>query len=286
MKIMYLQCGLGNQMFQWAFLRYLQRHGHSKIRIDASAPSLHKHTGFELYRIFPGIEATGLLIPYAVGRPLHLLSDVLKKGFRHSLETEGEGEAMTRLPRGKPWLRGYWQQARFAAEVREQLLRDFAFTEPADEKNRELLRQIDGCEAVSVHVRGGDYRDPQSQNRFGGVCTPEYYRQAIRRVCERVSDPVFFVFSDDPDYAREILDSGAEMVFVAHNTGAESYRDMQLMSRCRHHIVANSSFSWWGAWLDPRADKTVYAPTPWFQNIGTAETERILPAEWIKIAVN
>ncbi len=149
-----------------------------------------------------------------------------------------------------------------------------------------MLRRIDGCEAVSVHVRGGDYRDPQSQNRFGDVCTPEYYRQAIRRVRERVSDPVFFVFSDDPDYAREMLGELGDAVYVTHNTGPESYRDMQLMSRCRHHIIANSSFSWWGAWLDPRADKTVYAPARWLNNNPTITSESILPDEWIKIAVN
>ena len=283
MKIMYLQAGLGNQMFQWAFLRYLQHHGHTEIRIDASAPSLHKHTGFDLYRIFPAIKATGLLIPYWVGRPLHLLSDVLKKGFRHSLESEGEGPDKTLLPGGKPWLRGYWQEARYAEAVREQLLRDFVFTEPTDETNRELLCRIDGCEAVSIHVRGGDYLAPATRDTFSGICTPEYYREAIRRVRKKIADPVLFVFSDDPDYARQVLGEVGEAVYVTHNTGQESYRDIQLMSRCRHHILANSTFSWWGAWLDPWMDKTVHAPARWLNNHYTVTADRILPDEWIKI---
>ncbi len=118
---------------------------------------------------------------------------------------------------------------------------------------------------------------------FGSICTPDYYREAIRRVREKVENPVFFVFSDDPDYAREMLGDLGEAVYVTHNTGAESYRDMQLMSRCRHHIIANSTFSWWGAWLDPWPGKTVCAPARWLQGDDRVTAGQILPADWIKI---
>ena len=285
MKIMYLQGGLGNQMFQWSFLRYLQKAGRTDVRMDASAASLRVHTRFDLYRIFPAIKATGLLIPYWVGRPLHLAGEFLKRGFGLCLETAGEGPDHTVIPKGKLWLRGYWSEARSIETVREELLRDFTFTEPTDGKNRELLRRIDGCEAVSVHVRGGDYLEPRHQRRYGGFCTPAYYREAIRRVREKVADPVLFIFSDDPDYARQVLDEVGEAVYVIHNTGLESYRDMQLMSRCRHHILANSTFSWWGAWLDSRPEKSVYSPAQWLhQSPGEAPAEeRLLPAEWIRI---
>jgi hypothetical protein len=283
MKILYLQGGLGNQMFQWAFLRYLQSKGRTDIRMDGSAPSLHRHTAFDLYRLFPAIAASGLLIPYRKGRTLHLLGEGLKRVFGCSLETEGHGEDHAVIPRGKLWLRGYWQQARLAGRVREELLCDFAFTEPTDERNLELLRRIDASHSVSVHVRGGDYLEPRQRISFGNLCTPEYYRQAIDRIRATVDHPRFFVFSNEPEWARKVLGDGGEMVYVSHNTGMESYRDMQLMSRCRHHIVANSSFSWWGAWLDPRADKQVYAPAKWIHNHGENFTDLILPGDWIRV---
>ena len=279
---MYMQCGLGNQMFQYAFLKYLEKQRHTAIRMDASAASLHKHTDFDLYRLFPAIASSGRLIPYWKGRMLHLWSDVLKKGFHHSLETRGEGPDHTVIPPGKSWLRGYWQNARFAEAVCGELLHDFTFTEPTDETNIALLRRIDSSRSVSIHVRAGDYLEPEQQLTFGGICTPAYYREAIRRIRATVERPLFFVFSNDPLWAEEMLGGGGEMVYVAHNTGMESYRDMQLMSRCRHHIVANSSFSWWGAWLNPRPDKQVYAPAQWAHNSGE-DFAHILPDDWIRI---
>lgn len=285
MKILYFQGGPGNQLFQWAFLRYLQKMGRTDVRIDASAPSLRHHTGFELYRLFPRIAASGLRIPYWIGRPLHLMGSVLKEGFRWSSET-GEVECNTLIFKGKLWIRGYWGQARFAETAREELLRDFTFSEPTDAQNVELLHRIDTCNAVSVHVRGGDYRDPATSKRFGGICTPAYYREAIRRIKGTIENPRFFIFSDDPDYAREVLGEIGEAVYVTHNKGMESYRDMQLMSRCRHHILANSTFSWWGAWLDPRPDKRVYVPSPWLHvHPGEPESSQngLLPDEWIRI---
>lgn len=282
MKIIYIQCGLGNQMFQYAYLKYLENAGQNGIRIDSSAPSMNKHNGFELRRIFPNVEATNRFLPYWKGRTLHLLSDVLKKGFGHSLETDGEGVDKTVIPAGKVWLRGYWQEARFAEAVKEKLLHDFSFRELTDEANVSILKQIEESNAVSVHIRAGDYLEPGARLVFGDVCTEGYYKEAIERMRKQVENPKFFVFSNDPQWAKSHFDLG-DAVFVNCNAGADSYKDMQLMSRCRHHIVANSSFSWWGAWLNPSPDKIVMCPPKWFNNYPKEFTEGIIPAGWQRV---
>ena len=283
MKILYIQCGLGNQMFQYAYLKYLESRGVRNIRIDASAPSLRKHAGFELRRVFPAIDAQReRFLSYGAGRTLHLLGDVMKKGFRCSLETEGEGEDRTVIPWGKVWLRGYWQEARFAEAVRDELLEDFRFREFTDEANREIAEEIVSCPSVGIHLRGGDYRMPAIRPVFGDICTPEYYREAIRYVRERVPGARLFVFTNGPEWAARNYDL-EDAVFVNGNMGAESYRDMQLMSLCRHNIIPNSSFSCCGAWLNRNPEKIVVCPAKWFHNYPAEFTDGIVPAGWHRI---
>ncbi|MEG0499629.1 MAG: alpha-1,2-fucosyltransferase [Rikenellaceae bacterium] len=273
MMILYTQCGLGNQMFQYAYVKYLESKGCKKIWIDASAPSMNKHTGFELRRLFPNIEARGRFLPYLAGRTLHLVSDVFKKGFGYTLETETSG---------KLWLRGYWQECCFADSVREKLLEDYRFIDIDDPVNRSLLEHIEKSNSVSIHIRRGDYIAPNDRAFFGDVCNIAYYTNAIRYIREHIVDPQFFVFSNDIDWVRDHFElTGA--VYVNNNSGANSFRDMQLMSRCRHNIIANSSFSWWGAWLNTNPDRIVLAPPKWFNNSAPDLVNKIEPESWIRI---
>lgn len=273
MTILYTQCGLGNQMFQYAYVKYLESKGYDKIWIDASAPSMNKHTGFELRRLFPNIEARGRFLPYFIGRTLHLVSDVSKKGFGHSLETETYG---------KLWLRGYWQECKFADSVRDELLQDYRFIDVDDVDNEAILRQIDSCNSVSIHIRRGDYIAPNERGFFGDVCNVKYYKDAIAYIDKHISDPVFFVFSNDIEWVKGNFDM-PNTVYVNNNSGVNSFRDMQLMSRCCHNIVANSSFSWWGAWLNTNPDRVVLAPPKWFNNSAPDLVDKIEPKDWIRI---
>ena len=148
--------------------------------------------------------------------------------------------------------------------------------------NKDLLRNIHSTHSVSVHVRRGDYVSDSAANKVHGTCTPDYYQRAIAMVDSRTSDAHFFVFSDDIAWVRSAIDFGSRATFVSHNTGSDSFRDMQLMAACRQHIVANSSFSWWGAWLDPRPDKVVMAPRTWFAS-EKLDTRDLVPADWIRL---
>lgn len=135
---------------------------------------------------------------------------------------------------------------------------------------------------MSLHVRRGDYVSDARTHATLGVCSLDYYRAAVRYIADHVEAPEFFVFSDDIAWAQANLELGHPCHYVDHNRGAESYNDMRLMSLCRHHIIANSSFSWWGAWLNPRADKVVVAPARWFAG-GNRVVDDLFPPGWVRL---
>ena len=137
--------------------------------------------------------------------------------------------------------------------------------------------------AVSLHVRRGDYVSNSKVTERHGICTPDYYTQALAHVAQKMEgDPIIYAFSDDPEWVRGNLKLPAEIRIVGHNDSSKNIEDLRLMSACRHHIIANSSFSWWAAWLNPRADKIVAAPARWFADPAYANPD-ILADGWAAI---
>ncbi|GAB1360744.1 alpha-1,2-fucosyltransferase [Porphyromonadaceae bacterium] len=286
MKILYTECGLGNQMFQYAYVRFLEQNGHDQIWIDSSAPSMHKHNGFELRRLFPAIDKRGKFVYRPIGWIMHIVSDIFKKGFGFSLETEGEGPTHTQFPKRAFWLRGYWQTAYFAEQVRPLLMKEFTFIPFTDKTNQALAAEMQACQSVAIHIRGGDYLWKKHENSFGGIATTYYYKQAFEYLCTKIENPSFYIFTNDREWAEKVIPSDIKNItFVENNRGAESFRDMQLMSVCRHNIIANSSFSWWGAWLNSNPDKIVIAPNKWFHNETDAFNREMIPNGWITMAI-
>jgi hypothetical protein len=143
------------------------------------------------------------------------------------------------------------------------------------------MSRIGDCQSVSLHVRRGDYATHARTRAVLGILPLDYYRAAIDYVAGRTESPELFIFSDDIPWAREHLDIPFPCHYIDHNKGPESYNDMRLMSVCRHHIIANSSFSWWGAWLNPAPDKIVVAPRRWFANGWSIED--LIPAAWVSL---
>jgi hypothetical protein len=131
-------------------------------------------------------------------------------------------------------------------------------------------------------VRRGDYLKPRVRAAFGDICTAEYYREAVAYIRQKTADPVFFIFSDDIQWVKDNLPlPGA--VYVTGNTGLTGFRDMQLMSCCKHHIIANSTFSWWGAWLNQTPGKIVVAPAKWGHGQFKNYSRKLLPPSWHRI---
>jgi hypothetical protein len=180
------------------------------------------------------------------------------------------------------YLDGYWQSERYFSDIAGVLRQEFTAEAPLDRENEALAAGIAAVNAVSLHVRRGDYVDDPTTNRFHGICAPDYYQRAVDFVASRVEAPRLFVFSDDLQWTRANLRFSVPMTFVDANPPDCGYRDMRLMTRCRHHIVANSSFSWWGAWLNPSREKIVVAPCRWF-GASRNDTSDLIPPNWVRL---
>jgi hypothetical protein len=166
---------------------------------------------------------------------------------------------------------GYWQTERYFFDVREEILGLVHFPEITDEVNHGFLSSIRECNSVAVHIRRGDYLEAAYRDRFFGICDDEYYENAMEYVRDRVDNPRFFVFSNDVRWCEEHYGGCEDVVIVKGNDEDACYNDLNLMRYCRHDIIANSSFSWWGAWLNENAEKIVIAPKVWLNGEKTPD---------------
>lgn len=284
--------GLGNQMFQYAAGRTLSLQREQVLRLDVSCfTGYGVHQGYELQRVFscPAEIATEAEIRSILGwqyssnirrvlsRPgmamFRRTGFVVEPHFHYWLGIKD-------VPRDC-YLVGYWQSEKYFQDVAQVIRADFTFKPSLANRNAEVAEQIGQVNAVSVHVRRGDYVKNPRANETHGLCSPEYYYAAVQYVADRVEQPNFFIFSDDIAWAKDNLKMTMPCQYIDHNHGSESYNDMRLMSLCRHHIIANSSFSWWGAWLNSNAEKIVVAPARWFSK--GHSTRDLIPDSWVTL---
>lgn len=243
--------GLGNQMFQYAFVLALRSRGHC-VTIDTSIYNRFKpHNGYELDSVFNINEFTtckkGMHLLYI--RTLYYLNPT------SIVFIDGGGYHPMILESPKRYLYGYWQDERYFADIKKVICDVFKFNN-IDNKNLSMAAEMRNCSSVSIHIRRGDYA------AFGMTLLGEdYYKRAINSIKKRVKSPYFYLFSDDKEEAIKIVEQlGIDYKLVSQNIGKESYKDMFLMSQCRHNIIANSSFSWWGGYLNQNPDKILIYP--------------------------
>ncbi len=199
-----------------------------------------------------------------------------ERGLEYHPEFESLGD--------NSYLHGYWQSEKYFRQIASLLRNELTRPEPVDEANREILKEIDSVMAASLHIRRGDYVSNPKTLKVYGTCSLEYYAEAAKHVADRVdTPPTFFVFSDDPTWTRENLKLPFPMRFISHNSVADPSLDLRLMSACKHHIIANSSFSWWGAWLNPSPDKIVVACRRWFADASKNDRD-LVPEDWVRLA--
>ena len=287
--------GLGNQMFQYAVGRALAARHNVPLSLDIQP--------FEGYRLRPyALDHFKIEASVLSAEERHELG--LNRGSRGRLGrliNRGLINKVLRLPslpvvREKGFefdsaifdapascvLAGYWQSPKYFAAIEPQIRSEFTIKDKLDGRNQELARQISESMAVSLHVRRGDYVENALTNRYHGTCSPEYYRSAEQLLRDRIGNIRLFVFSDDPDWAEAKLRFVSPVTIVRHNGPDRDYEDLRLMTLCSHHIIANSTFSWWGAWLCPNPDKVVIAPRNWFKEANN-RTDDLIPEDWIKI---
>jgi hypothetical protein len=283
--------GLGNQMFQYAFGRRLALDHKTSLWLDISSFKGGEARGEtpRNYRLhFFRIKARllppwlgALLLPFPRRLPPRFAKMPRWPGLVSKLTEEGMGYNPKALQAGGSlYVEGYWQTERYFAAVADEIRADFQLAEPMTDMRQAIAAQM-SASAVSVHVRRGDYITNANAAAFHGTCSPEWYARAMNHMAENVKDPRFFVFSDDPEWSRANLPSFPQMVFIDPQPDGREFEDIHLMSHCRHHIIANSSFSWWGAWLNPSPDKKVIAPERWF--LAEADLTDRVPASWTRM---
>lgn len=286
MVITRLSGGLGNQMFQYAAGKRLACHLGVPLMIDTSLFSAQhcataREYALDAFALEDPIATADDLRPFL---PRHGLSRWLPRFARHRTyyrERHFHFDPAVLELRGEVCLDGYWQSERYFSDIAGTIREAFRFKQPLSGKNLHLYQQIRDVEAVSLHVRRGDYVSDEKTHRWHGVCGVDYYDRAINHIVEHVSGPNFFVFSDDLHWASNHLKFRHPVTFVDHNPPEMGHEDMRLMSFCRHHIIANSSFSWWGAWLNPNPGKIVIAPRKWFSGF-EADTRDLYPEGWLR----
>lgn len=288
MVIAHLIGGLGNQMFQYAAARALSSAKKEPLLLDTSSfESYTLHQGFELSKLFAGEmciardkDVNHVLSWQAFPRIRNFLHRPKLAFLRKaSLIIEPSFHYWNGIQKAPAdcYLMGYWQSERYFQDAAEEIRKDFTFKLNMSPQNIATADQILNTNAISLHVRRGDYVN----NSVYAACTVEYYQAAIQLLSKRVDAPTFFVFSDDIDWVKNNLNIGFPHCYVNHNKGSESYNDMRLMSMCQHNIIANSSFSWWGAWLNLNVDKIVVAPKQWF--INNTNVNDLFPPAWVTL---
>lgn len=272
--------GLGNQMFQYAFLLGMKLScSESDFRLFAPVALPDEPDGTnDLEQVFD--------IPVD-----HLVDDELAQQVWKTsascirLVREHADSVWQEVKADWPLLsiyQGYWQTDLYFKDIAPIIRNIFRFdTERLNQKSRDMADRICSCMSVSIHIRRGDYLSERNLDIYGNICTPDYYRESIRLLRKRLPKESFhfFVFSDDPAWVKNNMPV-KHAVVVDWNQGTNSWQDMYLMSVCRHHIIANSSFSWWGAWLNGRDDKIVIAPYRWYNDRIAPD---ILPEGWIAL---
>lgn len=281
MRLIKMTGGLGNQMFIYAF--YLRmKQCFADTRIDLSdMMHYHVHHGYEMNRVFglPQVE-------FCMNRTWKKVLEFLL--FRVVYERKQRNGSMEAFIKQYTWpliyFKGFYQSERFFIDIEDDIRKAFTFdlTLLNDQSRKMRERIISDSHAVSIHIRRGDYLLPKFWENAGCVCQLPYYKNAIAELGKYEDSPSFYVFSDDIEWVKQNL-SLQNAHYIDWNKGNDSWQDMMLMSCCRRHIICNSTFSWWGAWLNPRKDKTVIVPSRWFMK---EETPYIYPETWIQVPIN
>ena len=282
--------GLGNQMFQYAYARQLALKNKADLKLDINDfknYEFHSYSlsHFQIQENYATEEEANLYKKYKkrkglAGKILNPLFANTKLYIEEPTYTVSK-EMLSVTP--PCYLEGYWQSEQYFADIEDLIRKEFTLKEKLSDYSQGVAERIRGAlEPVSLHVRRGDFANHATVSKFHGTCPPEYYEETMRIINERVSNPTYFVFSDDIEWAKDNIKTGHPTEFIGQGPD-KNYEDLELMRLCKHHILSNSTFGWWGAWLsNPRKSGGVtIAPTKWFNK--AFDTKDLIPEDWIKL---
>ncbi|MES2133275.1 MAG: alpha-1,2-fucosyltransferase [Bacteroidota bacterium] len=283
--------GLGNQMFQYAAGKALAlKHGVdvkadlSELNRDAEGKYTQRHYELTIFSSNIKTAAESDLTPF-LNKDKSKIKRELQRRFPFLFKTLTAVESgssyhpeFEKYPENT-YLQGFWQSELYFKEYEKEIRKAFQFNQTIIEACKSFSDMIQHSNSVSLHIRRGDYVNNPSANKFHGLCSPQYYENAVKHIAALQGQIEIIVFSDDIAWCKENLKFDFPIHFL--ETGS-AYNDLYLMTQCRHNIIANSSFSWWGAWLNAHPDKIVVGPKQWFADM-SVNTSDILPVSWIRL---
>jgi len=282
--------GLGNQMFQYAAGRRAAYVNNTSLKLDIAG--YENQVGITprkyMLHIFNIEENFASINEINKSKQNTFIQKILKKiypVFINKLYIREKGHNFDPdilNVNDNAYLDGYWASEKYFEDIEDIIHKEFTFKNKPDEINKAVIDKMTHCDSVSIHIRRGDYVNDKKTNQYHGICNLNHYYQSVEYITNKIKSPHFFIFSDDINWAKQNLHLKFPYVFVDHNIGKKDYEDMRLMSECKHNIIANSSFSWWGAWLNQNPNKIVIAPKKWF-NDKSINTKDLIPDLWIKI---
>lgn len=287
MKLVIFSGGLGNQMFQYAFYEALKANYRHVYFTLAKINHYKEHNGYELNRVF-GISQSRSEKVLTKLLSMPLLKSIVKHLFFRYKYRERDYYTFDSyrffFDRSKvassARFTGYWQSDRYFESIAPLIKQRFSFREDLLSASTRIIRKEMNKGAVSVHIRRGDYLADSISKNYGEICTLDYYQKAIDYIKTRTVNPVFYIFSNDIEWCKKHLPDDIHILYVECNQRGNSWQDMFLMTCCHHNIVANSSFSWWGAYLNAHPDKIVIAPKTW---VNTTPAPDATPKDWIRL---
>jgi len=302
MIITKIQGGLGNQMFQYAVGRNLAIKNDTELKFDnsffntisADTPRIFVLDKFNISgNIISDNELKKIKRSNLQGRSLskRVISKILKiteaikpirfRRFVGFGDIIFHPEVLQIKTKKTVYLAGNWPTHKYFKEINSIIQNDFSLKNDLSNQAKLILNKIKNTEAVSIHIRRGDYiLNNKTSSLHGGICTLDYYEQAIKIIEQKTNNPEFFIFSDDIEWVKENLKINHPVTYVSGN-GIPDYEELVLMSHCQHNIIANSTFSWWGAWLNQNPNKIVIAPEKWFNS--DTDIRDLIPETWIKL---
>ncbi len=285
--------GLGNQMFQYACGRRLSLLHNTKLIIDTKFIEDRTQRDNFTFRDYELKIFNNISVQISDLKMLEryyktdLYSRILKKMLYPKILSEQGREFNARvLSAGSSlYLIGYWQSEKYFLDIKDVLKKDFEF--PSIDENEyinTISKSIAESNSISIHIRRGDYVKNQFAKSIYTTLSNDYYQKAINYCNKKVKEARFFIFSDDPQYVQANFSNIKNLVIVDHKDIVANYVDMKLMSLCKHNIIANSSYSWWAAWLNNNTEKIVISPKKWYVKDNNEKIiDSRIPNSWISI---
>lgn len=283
--------GLGNQMFQYATGKAIAIRSRQKLKLDTTSFEHYKLRSYELdvFNIDTELASIEEINHLKYNEPsiIEKIKIILRKRSlplknRYYKEKDFHFDPEILNLKESIYLDGYWQSEKYFIAYKDILIKEFTPKKEISHQSNLFLRMMQATVSVSIHIRRGDYVSNPTTNSFHGTCDLDYYKNAVSFITNKIDHPHFFIFSDDLIWAKEHLDFIDNITFIELDEYVPDHEEMYLMSLCKHNIIGNSSFSWWGAWLNQNSNKIIISPKKWF-NDQTINTNDLIPNSWIRL---